>query len=263
MMIEMITASPFLMGAATIVVMLTCVWVASLVLRDAGIIDMFWGLGYALIALTTLLSSENLSPLAVATGLAVMAWGVRLFTHLLVRWRKEPEEDYRYQNMRKKHGDHFWWRSIFTVFLFQGLLMWLVSMPFMAAFYFAGPAALPGLTIVFLVVALGGLYMETMADIQLTQFRATAKKGELLDSGWWKRTRHPNYFGDALFWWGIYGAVVAATPEAIWTIFAPLTMNYLLVKVSGADLLEYRLKKKPGYTDYMQRTNRFVPKIFG
>ncbi|MBT5157796.1 MAG: DUF1295 domain-containing protein [Rhodobiaceae bacterium] len=259
----MITASPFLMGAATIVVMLTCVWVASLVLRDAGIIDMFWGLGYALIALTTLLSSENLSPLAVATGLAVMAWGVRLFTHLLIRWRKEPEEDYRYQNMRKKHGDHFWWRSIFTVFLFQGLLMWLVSMPFMAAFYFAGPAALPGLTIVFLVLALGGLYMETMADIQLTQFRATAKKGELLDSGWWKRTRHPNYFGDALFWWGIYGAVVAATPEAIWTIFAPLTMNYLLVKVSGADLLEYRLKKKPGYTDYMQRTNRFVPKIFG
>ena len=263
MMIEMITASPFLMGAATIVVMLTCVWVASLVLRDAGIIDMFWGLGYALIALTTLLSSENLSPLAVATGLAVMAWGVRLFTHLLIRWRKEPEEDYRYQNMRKKHGDHFWWRSIFTVFLFQGLLMWLVSMPFMAAFYFAGPAALPGLTIVFLALALGGLYMETMADIQLTQFRATAKKGELLDSGWWKRTRHPNYFGDALFWWGIYGAVVAATPEAIWTIFAPLTMNYLLVKVSGADLLEYRLKKKPGYTDYMQRTNRFVPKIFG
>ena len=263
MMIEMITASPFLMGAATIVVMLTCVWVASLVLRDACIIGMFWGLGYALIALTTLLSSENLSPLAVATGLAVMAWGVRLFTHLLVRWRKEPEEDYRYQNMRKKHGDHFWWRSIFTVFLFQGLLMWLVSMPFMAAFYFAGPAALPGLTIVFLVLALGGLYMETMADIQLTQFRATAKKGELLDSGWWKRTRHPNYLGDALFWWGIYGAVVAATPEAIWTIFAPLTMNYLLVKVSGADLLEYRLKKKPGYTDYMQRTNRFVPKIFG
>lgn len=263
MMIEMITTSPFLTGAATIVVMLTCVWVASLVLRDAGIIDMFWGLGYALIALTTLLSSENLSPLAVATGLAVMAWGVRLFTHLLVRWRKEPEEDYRYQNMRKKHGNHFWWRSIFTVFLFQGLLMWLVSMPFMAAFYFAGPAALPGLTIAFLLIALGGLYMETMADIQLTQFRATAKKGELLDSGWWKRTRHPNYFGDALFWWGIYGAIVAATPEAIWTIFAPLTMNYLLVKVSGADLLEYRLKKKPGYTNYMQRTNRFVPKIFG
>ena len=121
MMIEMITASPFLMGAATIVVMLTCVWVASLVLRDAGIIDMFWGLGYALIALTTLLSSENLSPLAIATGIAIIAWGVRLFTHLLLRWRKEPEEDYRYQNMRKKHGDQFWWRSIYTVFLFQGL----------------------------------------------------------------------------------------------------------------------------------------------
>ena len=126
-------------------------------------------------------------------------------------------------------------------------------------------AALPpcGLTVVFLLIALGGLYMEASADIQLTKFRAEAKPGQLLDDGWWKYTRHPNYFGDAVFWWGIYGAAVAATPEAIWTVFAPLTMNFLLVKVSGAEMLERRLKKKPGYEDYMARTNRFVPKLFG
>ena len=78
----------------------------------------------------------------------------------------------------------------------------------------------------------------------------------------WKYPRHPNYFGDAVFWWGIYGAVVAATPEAIWTIFAPILMNYLLVNVSGAEMLERRLKKKTGYTEYTQRTNRFVPKVW-
>ena len=127
---------------------------------------------------------------------------------------------------------------------------------------FGGAVALPGLTIAFLIIALGGLYMETMADIQLVKFRADPNSGPLLDSGWWKYTRHPNYFGDAVFWWGIYGAVVAATPEAIWTIFAPIIMNYLLVNVSGAEMLERRLKHKPGYAEYMERTNRFIPKIW-
>ena len=263
MMIEMITASPYLTGAATAAVLLTGVWIASLILTDASIIDMFWGGGFALIAFTTLLTSENISLIGTLTGLAVMLWGARLWLHLFTRWRREGEEDYRYQKMRAHHGDKFWWRSIFTVFSFQGLLMWLVSMPFMAAFAVGGPAALPELSLFFLLLAMGGLYMEASADIQLTKFRALKDKPPLLDSGWWKYTRHPNYFGDAVFWWGIYGAVVAATPEAIWTIFAPLIMNYLLVNVSGAAMLERSLKKKPGYEEYMKRTNRFVPKIWG
>jgi steroid 5-alpha reductase family enzyme len=262
MIIETITASPYLTGAVTAAVLLTGVWIASLILTDASIIDMFWGGGFALIALTTLLTSDNLSLIGTLTGLAVILWGFRLWLHLFIRWRKEGEEDYRYQKMRAYHGKHFWWRSIFTVFSFQGLLMWLVSMPFMAAFYFGGVAALPALSAVFLLVALGGLYMEASADIQLTKFRADPDRPPLLTEGWWKYTRHPNYFGDAVFWWGIYGTVVAATPEAIWTIFAPIIMNYLLVNVSGAEMLERRLKKKPGYEEYMTRTNRFVPKLW-
>ena len=133
----------------------------------------------------------------------------------------------------------------------------------MAAAYFGGIVALPGVTVIGLIIALAGLIMETLSDRQLTQFRANAQPGELLDSGWWARTRHPNYFADAMFWWGIYIAVVAATPEAIWTIFAPIIMSYLLMNVSGAKMLERRLIKKPGYADYMARTNRFVPRIFG
>ena len=265
-MTALLTLSPFIIGALTILVLLLSVWAVSLMITDASIIDMFWGGGFALVAFTTLgaalLNGDTISPLGIATGLAVMAWGLRLFLHLNIRWRKEGEEDYRYQKMRAFHGDKFWWRSFFTVFTLQGVLMWLVAMPYMAAFYVGGAAALPALSVVFLLVALFGLFMEASADIQLTKFRAMENKPPLLDSGWWKYTRHPNYFGDAVFWWGIYGAVVAATPEAIWTIFAPIIMNYLLVSVSGAEMLERRLKKKPGYAEYMERTNRFIPKIW-
>jgi len=104
--------------------------------------------------------------------------------------------------------------------------------------------------------------METLADIQLTKFRENARPGELLDSGWWSRTRHPNYFADAVFWWGIFIAIIASTPEAFWTMIGPIVMNFLLVNVSGAKMLERSLIKKPGYAEYMQRTNRFVPRLF-
>jgi steroid 5-alpha reductase family enzyme len=104
--------------------------------------------------------------------------------------------------------------------------------------------------------------IETLSDIQLTKFRAIAQPGDLLTDGWWSRTRHPNYFGDALFWWGIWAAAVATTPEVIWTIYAPALMTFLLIRISGAEMLERRLIKKPGYAEYMARTNRFVPRVF-
>ncbi len=265
-MIDIVNASPFVIGALTIAVLMLGVWTTSLIITDASIIDMFWGGGYALVALAvmaaTLVSGFAVGTMTLAIGAVVILWGARLFTHLNIRWRKEGEEDYRYQKMRAFHGDKFWWRSFFVVFTLQGVLMFIVALPVMAAFYFGGAAALPGLSLLFLGVALFGLYMEASADIQLTKFRALENKPPLLDSGWWKYTRHPNYFGDAVFWWGIYFAVVAATPEAAWTIIGPIVMNYLLVNVSGVAMLERSLIKKPGYEEYMQRTNRFVPKIF-
>jgi len=262
-LIDLVSDSPFRAGAAGAALMLALVWLVSVRIKDASIVDMFWGLGFAVIAAICLLVTENLAPLTAATLWLVILWGVRLFVHLGTRWRREGEEDYRYQKMRAYHGAKFWWRSLFTVFILQGVLMWLVAMPYMAAAYFGGIVALPGVTVIGLIIALAGLIMETLSDRQLTQFRANAQPGELLDSGWWARTRHPNYFADAMFWWGIYFAVVAATPEAIWTIFAPIIMSYLLMNVSGAKMLERRLIKKPGYADYMARTNRFVPRIFG
>ena len=260
--IEFLTDSPYRAGAASAATMLALVWLVSVRIKDASIVDMFWGLGYPVIAVACLLVADNVSVWTTAIGAMVILWGVRLFLHLGTRWAREGAEDYRYQKMRAYHGDKFWWRSLFTVFILQGLLRWLVAVPYMAAFSMGGLAAAPLVSAIGLIIAAFALVMETLADRQLTHFRANSKPGDLLTNGWWSRTRHPNYFADALFWWGIYIAVIGTTPEAIWTIFAPILMNYLLVNVSGAKMLERSLIKKPGYAEYMQRTNRFVPRIF-
>jgi steroid 5-alpha reductase family enzyme len=260
--ISVLLNSPAIAGAVAVIIVLFSVWVVSVAIRDASIIDMFWGGGFAIIAATCLLVSENLSLPAIAIAALVILWGARLWLHLFLRWRREGEEDYRYQRMRAHHGKNFWWRSFFTVFTFQGVLMWLIAMPYMAALDFGGPAAAPLAAFIGLAVALAGVTMETLADIQLTNFRANAKPGDLLTDGWWSRTRHPNYFGDAMFWWGIWFAAVATTPEVIWTIYAPALMNFLIVKISGAAMLERSLIKKPSYEEYMARTNRFVPRVF-
>ena len=260
--VSILFSSPAIAGAVAAGLLLFSVWIVSIVIRDASIIDMFWGGGFAVIAATCLLVSKNLSPAAIAIAALVMLWGARLWLHLFLRWRGEGEEDFRYQRMRAHHGEKFWWRSLFTVFILQGVLMWLVAMPYMTALDFGGPAAAPIAAWVGLAIALLGVTMETLSDIQLTKFRANAQPGDLLIDGWWSRTRHPNYFGDALFWWGIWAAAVATTPEVIWTIYAPALMTFLLIRISGAEMLERRLIKKPGYAEYMARTNRFVPRVF-
>jgi steroid 5-alpha reductase family enzyme len=261
-LIEYLTDSPFRAGAAAAATMLALVWLVSIRIKDASIIDMFWGLGFSVIAAASILTATNLSLWGLAIGLTVIAWGVRLFVHLGTRWLREGQEDYRYQKMRAYHGTKFWWRSLFTVFIFQLILMWVVALPVMSLASNGGLSSAPIFTAIGLVIAIAGLIMETLADIQLTKFRENARPGELLDSGWWSRTRHPNYFADAVFWWGIFIAIIASTPEAFWTMIGPIVMNFLLVNVSGAKMLERSLIKKPGYAEYMQRTNRFVPRLF-
>ena len=265
--IAVIQSNVFAAAGAAILGLLVSLWVVSLIIKDASIIDMFWGGGFALVALVALTVVANITLFNFAIALLVILWGARLFIHLGARWLKEGAEDYRYQKMRAYHGRNFWWRSFFVVFALQGILMYLVATPYLVALYMGGQdiggqAAFPLLASGGLVVAFAGLVVETLADRQLTKFRATAQPDEILSDGWWARTRHPNYFGDALFWWGIYFAVVATIPAAFWTIYAPALMNFLLVKISGAAMLERRLIKKPAYADYMQKTNRFIPRLF-
>lgn len=195
-------------------------------------------------------------PLLVAT--LVTLWGGRLAWHIGVR-HHGAGEDPRYRAMRAGHGDAFWWRSLFLVFWLQALLIWIIALPVLAVA--SGPAALPGLwdavgTTTFLI----GFAFETVGDRQLRRFKANpANRDRVLDSGLWRYTRHPNYFGDALLWWGIY-VIAAATPAGRLTIVGPVLMTILLLRVSGVALLERSLRSsKPGYANYAARTSAFIP----
>lgn len=242
--------------------LLTLVWVASLVRKDASLVDRVWGLGFVILAWVYRAAAEpGPSGSEAVRGLAVAMvtlWGLRLAAYLT--WRNWGHgEDSRYRAMRARGGPNWPFLNLFTVHWGQALVMWVVSLPVLAAVRGTASAGHP---LVWLGVALWllGFGFETVGDLQLVRFKADpANKGKVLDRGLWRYTRHPNYFGDACVWWGIFG--LAAASGAWWTVIGPLVMNGLLVKVSGVALLEKQLAKtKPQYRDYIRRTSAFLPR---
>ena len=239
--------------------LMTLVWVVSLVKRDASIIDVFWGLGFVVLAWLYFPLSEPEVPRGLLVALLVTLWGLRLSLYIL--WRNwGMGEDYRYREMRARNPKWFPWRSLVTVFWLQAALLWLISLPLLQAEWSAAPARLTGLDwfgVLFFVV---GFAFEAGGDWQLARFKADpANAGRVLNRGFWRYTRHPNYFGDAMVWWGFF-FFAAATPRSLWTVYSPILMTILLMKVSGVALLEKRLAEvKPAYRDYVARTNAFFP----
>ena len=234
-------------------------WLLSIASRDASIVDVFWGLGFVLIAALSN-TSDGYAPRQAIVGLLISLWGIRLAVHLLVR-NKGKGEDPRYKAMRKHWGKRFPLVSLFTVFILQGALMVIVSLPVQAAMHAAAPTDLTPLDIVGALVCLVGIACEATADLQLTRFRGKRGNGKrVLDTGLWRYSRHPNYFGDCVMWWGF--GLIAVAVEAWWALVGPALMTFLLVRVSGAALLERRIvraKKRPDYQAYIERTSAFVP----
>lgn len=243
---------------AVILVLSVGVWLLSLRLRDASIVDTFWGLGFVAVAWTAHAVSCHDSARAWLVCGMVTVWGVRLATHL-ARRNLAHGEDYRYRAMRERHGDRFPLVSLGTVFLLQAGLLWIIALPVQAAH--APDAVAPlGWIDALGVAAWGvGLSFEWIADVQLARFkRSTTSKGAVMDRGLWRYSRHPNYFGNFLLWWGI-GAIGAAN-GAWWTLAGPLLLTFLLLRVSGVSLLESTIvERRPGYRDYILRTSAFVP----
>ena len=234
-------------------------WLVSLALRDASIVDVFWGPGFVLIAVASwwLGVGGDADRRALATVLVAL-WGLRLGAYLA--WRNFGRgEDPRYQAMRRRFGSHFPLASLFTVFGLQCLLMWFVSLPVQAVHVSPG-GPLGALDAAGAALVLVGLFFETLGDLQLARFRADpANSSRVMDRGLWRYTRHPNYFGDCCVWWGLY-AISAATPLGIWTILSPIAMTWLLLRVSGVALLERSIaRRRPEYAGYIARTSAFVP----
>lgn len=248
----------FLQSASVILVMMFFAWLLSLWLRDASIIDPFWGLGFVLVAWAVYWLQSKASMSDLLLPILTTLWGVRLGGYLAWRNHGKPE-DYRYQEMREKWGNKFPWVSLFTVFLLQGIIMWVVSLPIQL-----GIAGSEGnisiLTLVGIAVWAIGLFFESVGDWQLARFKSNpGNRGVVLDTGLWRYTRHPNYFGDFLVWWGLY-LTAFSLGAPWWTVVGPAMMSYFLMRVSGVTLLEKNLViTKPAYADYVSHTNAFFP----
>lgn len=252
---------PLWAGAFPLAVgLMAAVWVASLATRDASLVDRFWGLGFVAIAWHTWWRAGHgdASPWFPWLVLgAVTIWGIRLSLH--ITWRNWGRgEDPRYRAMREAGGPGWPLRSLVTVFGLQGALLWLLAAPLVAALHAPGPPQ-PLLAGIGAVVWCVGMVFEAGGDWQLARFKADpANRGRVLDTGLWGWTRHPNYFGDAACWWGYF--LLAAAVGAWWTIFSPVVMTGLLLKVSGVPLLEKGLvETRPGYREYVRRTSPFFP----
>lgn len=233
-------------------------WLASLALKDASIVDRFWGIAFLVIAVATSAATDGYEPRAHLVLALVSLWGLRLSLHITVRNLGEPE-DYRYQAMRRYWGATFPVVSLVTVFGLQALLAWIVSLPVQAAIAATTPREFTVLDGLGLTVWTAGFLFESVGDWQLASFKADPNnQGRLMDRGLWRYTRHPNYFGDAVQWWGLW--LFAAATGAWWTAVGPAVMTFLLVRVSGVAMLERRLRRsRPEYEDYCRRTSAFVP----
>jgi steroid 5-alpha reductase family enzyme len=245
-------------GLLVILGCMTALWLLSLRLQNSSIVDIFWGAGFVIANWVYFALAPDGFPLRKwLIGILVTIWGLRLSIYVLWRNRGKPE-DFRYRKWRGDSGSRWWWQSYFQVFLLQGLLLWIISAPLLAAQTGSLPDHLTFLDLAGLVVWAVGLFFESAGDLQLARFKADpANKGKVLDRGVWRYTRHPNYFGDSAQWWSYY--LIAAGAGGWWTVFSPIIMTLLLLRVSGVALLEKTLETRPGYREYVERTSAFIP----
>jgi len=244
-------------AAVVIAILMVGTWLLSLILRNASIVDISWGLGFVAVAWAGRIATHGNSARQWLLTVLVTVWGLRLAGYLF--WRNHGKgEDFRYRAMRKRWGPRFGLISLFTVFALQGTLMWVVSLSVQLAQTRdtrIGVRAYLGVA-----VWLVGLVFETAGDLQLARFKADpASAGKVMDRGLWRYTRHPNYFGDACVWWGL-ALIAAETGAGAWGLIGAAVMTALLLKVSGVALLEKSLvKRREGYREYIARTSSFFP----
>jgi len=252
----MLDLHAWLWALAALVALAVAAWAVSVARRDVSIVDSLWSVFFAVGLLAYVGATEAVGPRAALIGALVGVWALRLSVYITVRNHGQPE-DRRYQAIRRNNEPHFWLKSLWIVFLLQAFLAWVIGLPAYAA---VSGQTTPG-PLDYLGVALWaiGMFFEVVGDWQLTRFRRRRQSADaVLDTGLWRYTRHPNYFGEALLWWGVY--LLALSAGAWWTVFAPVLMTFLLLRVSGVALLEKDIgERRPAYRDYVRRTNAFLP----
>lgn len=237
-------------------------WGVSVVIKDASIVDRFWGILFILQLVGYTVYSPELDPRAMIVFLLTTLWGLRLSIYIHIR-NKGTGEDYRYKEMREEHGEKkFWWYSFFSIFLLQGVLSQLFAVPSLLIFSENNSSSLNWLDYAGIGVWVFGFLFESIADYQLYTFKQKpGTKGKLLTSGLWRYSRHPNYFGECVLWWGFFLISLNYT-YGVYSIFSPILMMLFIYNISGVKLLEKDLSdKKPEYKDYIKSTPAFFPSI--
>lgn len=231
-------------------------WLLSMFKRDVSIVDSIWSLMFLAAAIVYLFHNQPVGQREIVVFSLVLIWALRLAAYLTWRNWGQPE-DSRYQQIREKYSPNFALKSLVIIFVFQAIIAWLVSLPLLVTL--ASTQAFSMLDGVAILLWLVGMGFETIADSQLHRFKSNPdNKGKVLDSGLWRYSRHPNYFGEFCIWWGFY--LFAVTSGGWWTILSPLLMSFLLLRFSGVALLEKDIhERRPAYRAYITRTNAFIP----
>ncbi len=240
-----------------IVVFMTAVWLYSIFKKDMSIVDGFWGLGFLAVTHHWFFRLDDISPRQIVIAYLVTLWGIRLALHIFYRNFGKPE-DPRYVAFRDDWGDKTIFKSFYKVFMLQGGLMLVIAMPIIAVMY-SGDATFSKINIIGVVLWLIGWLFETFADYQLLKFkRNPANKGKVMDSGLWRYSRHPNYFGEVCVWWGIF---LISIGSGYWylSLLSPILITYMLLKVSGVTMLEKRYDGNDKYSEYKRKTSEFFP----
>jgi steroid 5-alpha reductase family enzyme len=249
--------SYYLTLAGVLLAYMSLWFVVSLVKKRNDVADVAWGLGFVLMSWTSYVLSGTSGTRGLLVGILVSIWGLRLAWHIHARNRGKPE-DYRYLAWRQEWGAWFYPRSYIQVYLLQGMLLFLIVSPVSIINNSVG-TVLGVRDVLGVVVWLVGFYFEAVGDAQLARFiKNPSNKGTLMQSGLWAYTRHPNYFGEVTQWWGLW--IVALSVSNGWLgIIGPLTITFLILKISGIPLLEKKMIDNPEFAEYKRRVSIFFP----
>ncbi len=231
-------------------------FVVSLIKKRNDVADVFWGIGFILVAWTAFFFPDNFNIRSIFVNILVTIWGLRLALHIGLRNRGKGE-DFRYKTWRESWGKTFFVRSYFQVFILQGFLLFIISLPII--FVNKENTAFSVFDILGITIWIIGFLFETIGDYQLLQFtKDPENKGKIIKNGLWKFTRHPNYFGEVVLWLGIF---CFALPFGYWTILSPITITVLILYVSGVPMLEKKYENNAEFIEYKKRTSAFFPML--
>ncbi len=246
-----------LQSSLLVLAYMTAWFILSRILKRNDVADVAWGMGFVLLAVFFLWRQEELTSRMFFCSTLVVLWGTRLTLHIYER-NKGKREDYRYKEMRERWGRLFHLRSFLQVFMLQGILMLVISSSLMVVSNF-DEGGLSWLDWTGVVVWGVGFFLESVSDRQLSKFLSDEKnKGKIMQQGLWRYSRHPNYFGEVVQWWGIY-LIALSVPYGFLSVVSPLTITFLILKVSGIPLLERKMEGNPEFKKYKEKTSIFFP----